>query len=41
VALWAFGLVGGIGALIKILAVSALFMVVCRLYIGKNVLTDK
>lgn len=41
-ALWAFGLIGGIGgALINILVVSALVIVVYRLYIGKNVLTGK
>ena len=42
VALWAFGLIGGIGgALINVLVVSALVIVVYRLYIGKNILTGK
>jgi len=42
VALWAFGLIGGIGgALINLLVVSALVIVVYRLYIGKNILTRK
>jgi uncharacterized protein DUF5670 len=42
VALWAFGLIGGIGgALINLLVVSALVVVVYRLYIGKNILTGK
>jgi len=41
-ALWAYGLIGGIGgALINVLVVSALVIVVYRLYVGKNVLTGK
>jgi hypothetical protein len=42
VALWAFGLIGGFGgALINLLVVSAVVIVVYRLYIGKNLLTGK
>jgi hypothetical protein len=42
VALWAFGLIGGIGGtLINLLVVGAAVIVVYRLYIGKNLLTGK